>query len=419
MKVCVIGLGYIGLPTAAMLAKNGNKVLGVDVNPAVLKSLRENAAPSEEPGLHDLVASVLGSGDLKLAGSPEPSDVFILCLPTPIKKDRTPDLDYVESGMASILGVLKNGDMVILESTVPPGTTARLIAGMVKKKGFDPTKDIDLAFAPERVIPGNILKEIQDLDRVMGGLTARASERARSLYSCFVKGQIYLTDATTAEFGKLVENSYRDVNIAFANELAKMAPELGINVWEAIQIANRHPRVNIHTPGPGVGGHCIAVDPYFIIDSVSPGLARILSTAREVNSSMPGVVVSRLKSEMGDLSGKKVALLGIAYKGNVGDPRESPSLDIFRLLAAGGAAVMAHDPFVKASPVELHTLEETLQDADATLIATNHTAYCNIRPGDAQKLVRGRLIFDTRNVIDPAVWRGAGWKVLILGDGKS
>jgi UDP-N-acetyl-D-mannosaminuronic acid dehydrogenase len=419
MKVCIIGLGYIGLPTAAMLAKNDNGVLGVDINANVLRFIRENGAPPEEPGLHELVVSVLDSGNLKLAGAPEPSDVFILCLPTPIKKDRTPDLDYVVSGMNSILGVLKKGDMVILESTVPPGTTAGLIAEMVKKKGFDPTKDLDLAFAPERVIPGNILKEIQTLDRVMGGLTVHASERARSLYSCFVKGQIYLTDATTAEFVKLIENSYRDVNIAFANELAKIAPELGINVWEAIQIANKHPRVNIHTPGPGVGGHCIAVDPYFIIDCVSPGLAKLLSAAREVNSSMPDAVVSRLKKEMGDLSGKKVAVLGIAYKGNVGDPRESPSLDIVKLLKEDGAVVMAHDPFVKASPVTLHTFEETLQDSDAIIIATNHTVFSNIKPGIAQKLVRGKLIFDTRNVIDSGVWKKAGWKVLILGDGKS
>lgn len=419
MKVCVIGLGYIGLPTAAMLAKNGNTVLGVDVSPAVLESIRKNGAPAEEPGLREFVMATLDSGKLTLSGTPEPSDVFILCLPTPIKKDRTPDLDYVESGMASILTVLKRGDMVILESTVPPGTTAGLVADMVRSKGFDPMKDLDLAFAPERVIPGNIMREIQELDRVMGGLTPRASERAKNLYSCFVKGQIHLTDATTAEFVKLVENSYRDINIAFANELARISPGLGINVWEVIEIANRHPRVNIHTPGPGVGGHCIAVDPYFIIDSAGPELAKLLSAAREVNSSMPLVAVSRLEDEMGTVKGKKIALLGIAYKGNVGDPRESPSLEIFRMLEKRGAKVTAHDPFVKISPVPLHTLEETLRDSDAIIIATNHSAFSKLTPADAKKLVRGKLMFDTRNVIDPTAWKKAGWTVLILGDGKS
>lgn len=416
MKVCVIGLGYIGLPTAAILAKNGHQVLGMDVKPEVLDFVREKGAPREEPGLADLVLEVLENGSLRLASSAESSDVFILCLPTPINQDKTPDLGYVKKGMASILNVLKKGDMVILESTVPPGTTGGLVADIIREAGLE---DIDLAFAPERVIPGNILKEIQELDRVMGGLTSRASERARELYSCFVKGKIYLTDATTAEFVKLVENSYRDVNIAFANELARLAPELGIDIWEAIDIANKHPRVNIHTPGPGVGGHCIAVDPYFIIDKVGREKARFLSLARDVNSSMPLEVVDRLEQALGSLDGKKIAILGIAYKGNVGDPRESPALDVIRLLESRGAECHAHDPFVTDSPVPLLGLNEALEGSDAIVITTNHDAFGDMDPQSIGQVVSKKVIFDTRNIIDRKKWSNAGWKILILGSGKT
>lgn len=418
MKVCVIGMGYIGLPTAAMLARNGHQVLGVDVKRSVLDFIREHGAPREEPGLADLVKIVLADGSLALAAAPESADVFILCLPTPINADKTPDLSYVEKGMASILGVLEEGNMVILESTVPPGTTGGLVAKMVVAKGL---QNVDLAFAPERVIPGNILDEIQNLDRVMGGLTPRASERARDLYSCFVKGRIHLTDATTAEFVKLVENTYRDVNIAFANELAGFAPELGINIWEAIEIANRHPRVNIHTPGPGVGGHCIAVDPYFIIDSVGAEKARFMTLAREINSSMPGEVVSRLENELGTLAGRKIAVLGIAYKGDVGDPRESPALEVIRLLKEQGARVSAHDPFVRQSElhIRLEGLDTALDGADAVLVTTNHSTFGDIDPEQAGRLAASRIIFDTKDIIDPGKWRDAGWKVLILGCGKN
>ncbi len=418
MKVCVIGMGYIGLPTAAILAKNGHEVLGVDVKPEILEFILDKGAPPEEPGLAEFVMEVLENGSLKLASAPEKSDVFILCLPTPINADKSPDLSYVEKGMASILTVLQDGNMVILESTVPPGTTGGLVADLVKEKNL---QNIDLAVAPERVIPGNILNELQNLDRVMGGLTPQASERAKELYSCFVKGQIHITDATTAEFVKLVENSYRDVNIAFANELARLAPELGINIWEAIDIVNRHPRVNIHAPGPGVGGHCIAVDPYFIIDKVGVEKARFLSLARDVNSSMPQEVVSRLEQEMGTLAGKNIAILGTAYKANVGDPRESPAIDIIGLLKKAGAKTLAHDPFVKQSDSEvpLNGLDETLKGADAIIVTTNHSAFEKIEPNYAGQLVAGKLIFDTKNIINPQVWKNAGWKVLILGSGKA
>jgi len=418
MRICIIGMGYIGLPTAAIFASKGHQVVGTDVNTELLEFIREKGAPPEEPGLSDIVLSALSNGSLTLMNSPQNADILILCLPTPITHEKKPDLSFVEKGMNSLLPILKKGDMIILESTVPPGTTAGLISNMVRKKGFDPVEDVDLVFAPERVIPGNILKEIQNLDRVMGGLTERASERARELYSCFVNGQIYLTDATTAEFVKLVENSYRDVNIAFANELAKFSPELGIDIWEAIDIANKHPRVNIHTPGPGVGGHCIAVDPYFIIDKVGKEKAQFLSLARSVNTSMPEEVVSILQKKLENLEGKKVSILGVAYKGNVGDSRESPSLDIIRLLDEKGTEIKVHDPFVENTTLNLMDLEEVVSDSEAVIITTNHDIFKNIEPDSIAQLVSQKFIFDTKNIIDRKKWVNAGWEVLILGSGK-
>jgi UDP-N-acetyl-D-mannosaminuronic acid dehydrogenase len=279
---------------------------------------------------------------------------------------------------------------------------------MIAQKGLDPRDDVDISFAPERVIPGNILHELKTLDRVIGGLTERAAERARALYATFVEGDILLTDATTAEFVKLVENSFRDVNIALANELAVLSRDLGIDIWEVIAIANRHPRVTIHRPGPGVGGHCIAVDPYFIIER-SDGKARMLMKAREVNSSMPEHVVSLAESMIGNLNGRMVAVLGIAYKANVGDPRESPSLAVIRLLEERGAAWKAHDPYVKDSPVQISGLEESLQGANLVIITTDHEVFGELKPDELGQLVADKNILDTRNVLDRKAWADAGW----------
>lgn len=414
MNVCVIGLGYIGLPTAAMLASNGHKVHGVDTNEKMIEAIRTTGALSEEPGLADLVQRVLNDGALTISQEPAHADCFIICLPTPVLDDKSPDLSFVKSGVESMLPFLKNCDMLVLESTVPPGTTAGLVADMVRGKGFDPLGDVDLVFAPERVIPGNILKELETLDRVMGGLTAKAAERAKNLYSTFVKGEILLTDATTAEFVKLVENSYRDVNIAFANELAVLSEQFGINVWEAVKIANRHPRVNIHNPGPGVGGHCIAVDPYFIIDTAGDK-ARLLSMAREVNSSMPEHVVMLAEQMLGGLEGKNIAVLGIAYKGNVGDPRESPALDIITALENRSARWKAYDPHVKESPITLSSFEDALEDADLVIVATDHNVFRDMEPEAVGNLVKKKQILDTRNLLDRKKWAAAGWKVKLIG----
>jgi UDP-N-acetyl-D-mannosaminuronic acid dehydrogenase len=410
MEVCVIGMGYIGLPTAAMLASHGHTVIGADIDETLIRNIQSAGAPAEEPGLADLVSRVLSDRSLTLSAVPRPADAFILCLPTPIRADKTADLSYVEDGLNAVLEVLKKGDLLILESTVPPKTTGGVIADMIEKKGLDPRADVDVAFAPERVIPGNILKELEKLDRVIGGLTTRAAERAKGLYTTFVKGEIVLTDATTAEFVKLVENSSRDVNIALANELAVISHDLGIDIWEVVAIANRHPRVNIHRPGPGVGGHCIAVDPYFIIEKAG-GKARMLQKAREVNSSMPEHVVALAENMLGGLEGRNVAILGVAYKADVGDPRESPALAVIALLENKGANWKAYDPYVKDSPVRLSGLEEALREANLVLVTTDHRVFGDIKPGDLGGLVADRNILDTRNILDRRLWVESGWNI--------
>ena len=417
MKVCVVGLGYIGLPTAALMASHGNIVVGVDISKRAIEDIRRTGGPAEEPGLQKLVKGVLKDGSLRLSLKPEKSDAFILCLPTPVNEDKTADLSYVVAATKSILPFVKKGNLVVLESTVPPGTTEKVVAKLVKAKGLDPRKDVDLAHAPERVLPGKLLDELVNVDRVMGGLTDRATERVRKLYSSYVKGKIMLTDATTAEFVKLIENSYRDVNIAFANELAILSEMLAINVWEAIEIANHHPRVDIHRPGPGVGGHCIAVDPYFLVE-IGEGRAELMAQARAINSHMPQHVVAKAERLLGRLKGKKVAVLGIAYKGNVGDPRESPALDVIQLLESKGAKWAAYDPHVKYSPLKLSALEAALKGADLTILITDHREFLELEPKELGNLVKGRLILDTRRMLDRAKWTSAGWRVVCLGDSK-
>ncbi len=417
MKVCVIGLGYIGLPTAAILANKGHNVAGMDVSQRVLDDIRTQGATPEEPGLADLVLGELESGRFTLSDKPEAADVFIICLPTPILPNKKADMSYVEKGVKSILPLLQKGNMIILESTVPPRTTSDLVAGMVKEIGLDPENDIDLAFAPERVIPGNILVELSTLDRVIGGLTPRAASRAKELYSCFVTGEIVITDSTTAEFVKLVENSYRDVNIAFANELAQLSYDFGIDVRDAILIANRHPRVNILQPGPGVGGHCIAVDPYFIIDG-APETSRMLKLARIVNTEMPELVVKTLKDMLGSLQNKTITILGLAYKADVGDCRESPALEVMRILESRGAKCKVHDPYVKNAGFELYELAEAMEGSDAVLVTTGHTDFKDIDPKIMLEKAKGNSILDTRRVLDRTKWAEAGWDFRYLGDGK-
>ncbi len=316
--LCVLGLGYIGLPTASMFATNGLSVVGVDVNASVVNTLRNGGIHIEEPGLKTVVRAAIGSGNLKVVLQPEPADAFIIAVPTPINADKTADMRYVVSAAESIVPHLRQSNLVILESTSPPRTTVDLVQPILERSGLKAGVDFLLAYSPERVLPGQILQELVENSRVIGGIDPASAKAGRDLYAAFVQGEIVLTDATTAEMVKLMENTYRDVNIAIANEFARLSERFGMNVWEAIKITNRHPRVAILQPGPGVGGHCISVDPWFFVEA-APDIAQLIHQARQVNDDQPAYVVAKLREHFGELQGKTFAALGVTYKPNVDD----------------------------------------------------------------------------------------------------
>ncbi|MBY6277292.1 nucleotide sugar dehydrogenase [Symbiobacterium thermophilum] len=429
MKICVIGMGYIGFPTACLLASAGHHVVGVDVNVSVLDTLRNGQLHIvNEAGLADLYDSVFINGHLVVSDRPSEADAFILAVPTPFLHDPVAaenrqgesaaqgyraDLRYVENATRSIAPFLRPGNLVILESTVPPGTTENVVVRALQEEGVD-VSSLLFAHAPERVLPGNLLHELVHNDRIVGGLTQEAGEAAASLYKSFVQGHISITDARTAELVKLMENTYRDVNIALANEFAKVCEYLHIDVWEAMSLANRHPRVNFLRPGPGVGGHCIPIDPYFVIE-VAPAVTDLIQAARRVNRGMPHHVLQLLLRLAGGEPLRRVAILGASYKANVGDERESPSLEIAQLLREAGMTVAIHDPYV---PPYNTSLETVLEGADAILLLTDHEAYQAIDPHFVRTLVARALLLDTRGLFNPSEWESAGFVVLRLGDGR-
>jgi UDP-N-acetyl-D-mannosaminuronic acid dehydrogenase len=348
--ISIIGLGYIGLPTAAVFASHKVKVIGVDVNQNTVDTINRGEIHIVEPGLDMAVKTAVADGYLRATTKPEQADAFLIAVPTPFKEGPNghnhPDTDFIEAAARSIALPLKKGDMVILESTSPVGTTEQLAKWLEEIRPdltFPQThgenSDIRMAYCPERVMPGNVLRELVENDRVIGGMSARCSEMAASLYKTIVRGSCFLSDSRTAEMCKLVENSYRDINIAFANELSIISDELGINVWNLISLANRHPRVNILNPGPGVGGHCIAVDPWFIVAG-SPKNARIIKTARTVNDEKPTWVVRKIEEKIADMvkenpklrNNMTVEIYGITYKPNIDDIRESPAIEIVNKL---------------------------------------------------------------------------------------
>ena len=388
----VIGLGYIGLPTAAMFASTGLPTVGVDVSQRAVDAVNAGEAHIEEENLSELVDHCVQAGHLRAVLKPEGADAFIVAVPTPVGHDEShaPDLSYVESAGRSIAPVLKKGDLIILESTSPVGTTellARLLAAERPDLKFpqDAGEDADvcLAYCPERIIPGQMLKELIENDRIIGGMTPRCAELAASLYQRFVRGVCHLTTDRTAEMVKLTENSFRDVNIAFANELSMICADQGVDVWKVIEFANRHPRVSILNPGAGVGGHCIAVDPWFIVAS-SPERSRMIRTAREVNDAKPHFVVETVEKALADRPGSKVACLGLSYKPDVDDFRESPSLEIATMLTSKyPGRVICSDPFSAALPererearkLNFVSTGEALEQADVIVVLVAHSAF--------------------------------------------
>jgi UDP-N-acetyl-D-mannosaminuronic acid dehydrogenase len=416
-SICVLGLGYIGLPTASLFATHGHKVLGVDVSDRIVNTINAGEIHIEEPGLHALARAAVGSGNLRASKKPEPSDVYIICVPTPLKSDKTCDLSYVISAAESIAPLVRRGDLVILESTSPPGTTRDIIAPMMAAGGFKPGEDIFLAHCPERVLPGRILKELIENARVIGGINPESARITEELYRGIVEGPIYLTDATTAELVKVMENTFRDVNIALANELGHVCEKLGVSAWEVIELANRHPRVNLHLPGPGVGGHCISVDPWFLVEKF-PDLTNLIHLSRRINDDQPGRVVERAFEIIKDAGKRpKVALFGVSYKGNVDDTRESPALEIIQRLK-DRVELKVYDPHVRVGiGFELSGLDESVSQADLILLVTDHADFRFLSPDEIGSRMRRRRLFDTRNFLDSARYREAGFEVFTVGVG--
>jgi UDP-N-acetyl-D-mannosaminuronic acid dehydrogenase len=400
-KICVLGLGYIGLPTASILANKGYQVHGVDVNKKAVDTINRGEIHIVEPDLDILVRSAVNSGNLKASTEPAQADAFLICVPTPFLEGQTkkgrkiPDLSFVEAATRSILPVVAKGNLVVLESTSPPGTTVKMVAGILAAAGWKVGEDVYVAHCPERVLPGQILREAVGNDRVIGGINAKSAEVAAELYRSFVTGDIHLTDATTAELCKLAENSFRDVNIAYANELSLIAEELGVNAWELIQLANRHPRVNILSPGPGVGGHCIAVDPWFIVDA-TPKLARLIQCAREVNDAKPYWVVERVKERAKRFKRPVIGVMGLSYKPDIDDLRASPAVIVAEeLKAAKIGKLLVCEPNVKEfAGFTLVSLDRLVREADILVVLTNHRQFYSID----REILKEKVLIDTRGM---------------------
>jgi UDP-N-acetyl-D-mannosaminuronic acid dehydrogenase len=395
--VCVMGLGYIGLPTASILAMKGYQVVGVDVRSEIVETINAGRIHIEEPDLDILVRSAVGSGKLRAADAPEPADVFILCVPTPITPDHQPDLSYVRQAAEAIRPHVRRGNLIILESTSPPYTTEKVVIPLAVDPQWEVGRDVFVAHCPERVLPGRILLEAVQNDRVVGGATPSCARRAKAFYETFVTGEVLATNARTAEVTKLVENSFRDVNIALANELSMLADRLDIDPWEVIALANRHPRVNILTPGPGVGGHCISVDPWFLVHS-DPEHTPLIRTARIVNDSKPGYVVERIVCLARQFASPVIGCLGLTYKADVDDLRESPSLAIVRELRRRGIGeVLACDPYISPArfgEFPLHPLHEVLARSNVLVLLTDHRQFREV----PKKVLQEKVVVDTRGM---------------------
>jgi len=420
--LCVVGLGYIGLPTASTFATHGLHVVGVDINPEIVEKLNHGEVHLFEPGLRTLVQAAVQSGNLVVHSQPEPADAFIIAVPTPFKEDKRADLDFVKAAAEAIVPHLKSGNLVILESTSPPRTTVDVVAPILEKSGLKAGTDFDLAYSPERVLPGQILRELIENARVIGGITPASAHAGKDLYSTFVTGDIIMTDATTAEMVKLMENTYRDINIAAANEFARLADQFQVDIWEAIALANRHPRVKILNPGPGVGGHCISVDPWFLVEA-APENAQLILGARRVNDEQPAYVVDFLRRKTGELKGKKIAALGLAYKADVDDLRESPAISAVELLRDAGAQVITYEPFkadftVGDTPAAAN-LEEAVKDADLILLLVGHSQFKALIPQAVKAMTAASVVVDAVNVWERASWQAAGFRYLHIGDGKN
>jgi UDP-N-acetyl-D-mannosaminuronic acid dehydrogenase len=405
-KISVLGLGYVGLPVSAVFASRGFEVTGVEVNPAIVEVINSGRIHIVEPDLDMLVQGAVTAGKLRATLEPEAADAFIIAVPTPFREGHEPDLDYVQKATQMIAPVLKKGNLVVLESTSPVGTTEQICSwigelrpDLILPDPLRDTADIHVAHCPERVLPGSVLRELVDNDRIIGGISPACTATAAELYQSFVKGELLLTDARSAELAKLVENAFRDVNIAFANELSLICDRLNINVWEVIELANRHPRVNILRPGPGVGGHCIAIDPWFII-AAARDTAKIMRAAREVNDEKPHAVVEKIKAAASRLRNPVIACLGLSYKANIDDLRESPALHVVEMLARDKAGeLLVVEPNLRRLPESLTgfahlrsaDLQTAIRTADIIVLLVDHRQFRRVD----RELLKMKIVIDT------------------------
>jgi UDP-N-acetyl-D-mannosaminuronic acid dehydrogenase len=411
MKICIIGLGYIGLPTALLLSEK-HGVIGCDINENVVDQVNKKIPPFIENGLEPLLVK----SNIKAFTHPVESDVFIICVPTPFDKEvKMADLRYVKSATESVVPYLKKGALVIIESTITPGTSEKIVAPIIEKSGLNVGEDVFLSHCPERAIPGKTFEEIVNNDRIVGGICDRSTDLTVSVYESFVKGKIYKTNAKTAEFVKLMENTFRDVNIALANEFAILSEEVGINALEAVELANKHPRVNILNPGPGVGGHCIAVDPWFLTENTIN--SKIINTAREINEAMPSYVLSKAKKIIAEQNIKNptVTIFGVAYKANIDDTRETPALKLIKLCEKEGWNIKVYDPLVSKFEYPLLPLKEAVKDSDLIIVEVGHDEFKELNPKLIGDLMRNKNVIDTSNVVDNLHFLDEGFCIKKMG----
>lgn len=414
-KICVLGQGYIGLPTALLFANNGYEVVGIDVNKRVVDTLKAGKMPFEEKGFQELLDGAISRKAFRAESLVEEADVFLVAVPTPFDSEmRMADLRYVVSACEMIVPHLRKGNLVIIESTIPPKTCDKQVKQILEKSTLKMCEDFYVSHCPERAIPGNTLHEMVYNDRVIGGVDEKSTRLTADLYSSFVKGNLHLTTSTTAEMIKLMENTFRDVNIALANEFAQIADDYGIDVWKAIEIANKHPRVSILKPGPGVGGHCIAIDPWFLTENANN--SSLIMMSRQINDSMPQYVLKMVKEMLAGIENPTITVFGVAYKGDIADTRATPAKKFIRLAEKEGFKVKIYDPFVKEWSYPILGLEEAVEGSDCIVVLTDHSEFEVMNPSEFCGDMSNLNIFDARNSLNKDLWEKAGFDVVTIGN---
>lgn len=414
-KICMIGIGYVGLPTAAMFASKGHKVIGYDLNQKAVDALNKGEIIIEEPGLLELVKECVSKGNLSATTvCPPDCDVYIIAVPTPINKDKTADMSYVESATKAIVPYLKKGNIVILESTSPPRTVEDLMIPILKETGLEIGEELLIAHSPERILPGKVLEELRTNSRIVGGINEKSSLEVKKVYESIVEGEIFITTSTTAEMCKVMENTFRDVNIALANELAKISEELGVNAFEVIKLANHHPRVNILSPGPGVGGHCIALDPWFLVEKSEN--AKLIKQARLINDSMPQFVFNKIKNILCKFDGQTISLFGVTYKPNIDDIRESPIIHLLEMLEKENVTVKICDPHAKDQLDNNFDIYEATENSSLLILGVNHDEFKNLDFSKISNNLKEKNVLDTRNFFDRKEVENNGINYYLLGE---